>query len=125
MVEGVVRVDPDSAGAEGVGDIDGGVEVGSVYRGGEAVRGAVADPDSVFFRLELGDRADGAEDLLLHDLHILTNVGEDGRLDEVALVAVALTANLNLGTCLLTFVDVAILVLANRGFKPFVRQHTS
>ena len=121
MVESVIGVDPDSAGTESVGDVDGSVEVRGVDGGGEAVCGAVADLDGVLFRLELGDRADRAEDLLLHDLHVLADIGEDGRLDEVALVAMALTANLNLGTGLLTLVDVTIMVSGNRKLENILR----
>lgn len=56
---------------------------------------------------ELGDGADGAEDLLLHDLHVGADISEDGGLDEVALVAVALTTSDNGGTLRLAGLDVA------------------
>lgn len=108
MVEGVVGVDPDGAGAERVGDLDGGVEVLGVDGGGEAVGGVVADPDRLLLVLELGDAAHGAEDLLLHDLHVVRHVGEDGRLDEVALVALALAARLDRRAGLLAGLDVAV-----------------
>ncbi len=107
MVKGVVRVDPDGAGAQGVGHTEGGVEVGGVDGGGETVGGAVADPDGLFLVLELGDRADRTEDLLLHDLHVLADVGEDGRFDEVTLVAVAVATDLHLGAGLLAFANVS------------------
>ena len=53
----VVAVDPDSAGAEGVGDFDGGVEVRGVDGSGKTVGGAVADADGILLCLELGDAA--------------------------------------------------------------------
>ena len=108
VVQGVVRVDPDGAGLEGVGDLDGGVEVLGVDGGGEAVGGGVADLDGLLFRRELGDGAHGAEDLLLHDLHVLGDVGEDGGLDEVALVALAVAADLDRGAGVFAFFDVAV-----------------
>lgn len=106
VVQGVVGVDPDGAGAQGVGDLDGGVEVLGVHGGGQAVGGVVAELDRLLLGLELADRADGAEDLLLHDLHVLGHVGEDGGLDEVALVALALAASLDGGTGVLAGLDV-------------------
>ena len=43
----------------------------------------------------------------MHNLHVFGNVGEDGWLDEIALLAVTLSTNLNLRTVLLPGVDVA------------------
>ena len=80
---------------------------------GEAVGGGVPKADGVLFGLEFSDGADGAEDLLLHDLHVFADVGEDGWLDEVTLVAVTLAADFDLGTLLLAGVDVAGKVLVN------------
>jgi hypothetical protein len=42
----------------------------------------------------------------LHDLHIFGDVGEDGGLDEVALVTLALAASLDGGTGVLACLDV-------------------
>ena len=108
VMKGVVGVDPHGAGLECVRDFDGGVEVGGVHGGRKAVGRGVADFDGLLLRLELGDGADWAEDLLLHDLHVLGHVGEDGWLDEVALVTLAVAANLDLGTCVLAGLDVAV-----------------
>lgn len=106
MVQGVVGVHPDGTGLEGVGDLDRGVEVLGVDGGGETVGGGVAELDSVLLGLELGDRADGAEDFFLHDLHVLCDIGEDGGLDEVTLVTLALAASLDGGAGILTGLDV-------------------
>lgn len=43
---------------------------------------------------------------LLHNLHVLSNVGEDGWLDEVTLGTLTLTTSLNLGTSVLSVLDV-------------------
>jgi hypothetical protein len=83
-----------------------GVEVLGVDGGGETVCAGVAELDGVLLGLELGDRADGAEDLLFHDLHVLCDVGEDRGLDEVALVTLALATSLNGGTGVLAGLDV-------------------
>lgn len=107
MVQHVVLVDPDGAGAEGVGDLDGRVDVLGVHGRGETVGGVVGNLDDLVLGRELGNRADGAEDFLLHDLHVLGDVGENGGLDEVSLVTVALATNDHLGALLLTLVDVA------------------
>lgn len=112
MVQHVVLVHPDGPRPQGVADPDGGVEARGVDGGGEAVGGGVAEADGVVFRLELGDGADGAEDLFLHNLHVFRDAGEDGRLDEVALFAVALPADLDFGALLLTRIDISAFALA-------------
>lgn len=106
VAEHVVVVDPDGAGLQGVGNTDGGVEVGGVHGSGKAVGTLVAGLDDFLLGLELADGADGAEDFFLHDLHVRADVGEDGGLDEVALVAVTFTASLDLGTGFLAGLDV-------------------
>lgn len=115
----LTAVDPDSTSSEVVADADGSVEVLGVDGGGKTVVGVVAELDNLIFGGELGDSADRAEDLLPHDLHVRLDVGEDGGLDEVALVTVALAANLDSSTLLLTGLDVAhdavILKLADLG----------
>jgi hypothetical protein len=121
----VVAVDPDSTiellvfylvkirerkgslpSLEGVGDTDGGVDVLGVNGGGKTVAGVVTDLDGLSLVLELLDSNDGTEDLLLGDLHVGSNVSEDGGLDEIALGAVALATNSDGGTLLLAVVDV-------------------
>lgn len=115
----VVAVHPHSTSVQGVADTDGGVEASGVDSSGETVVGVVAQVDDLLLILELGDGADGTEDLLLHDLHVGADVAEDGRLDEVALVTVSLTTGLECGTLLLAGLDVAhdavILKLADLG----------
>lgn len=106
-VEHVVLVDPDGAGLQRVGDTDGRVQVSGVDGRGQAVVGVVGLLDDLLLGRELGNGADGAEDLLLDNLHVGSDVGEDGGLDEVALVAEALTANLAVGALLLALLDVA------------------
>lgn len=114
MVKHVVLVYPDGSGPQGIADPDGGVEAGRMNGGSEAVCCRVAETDGVFFCLELGDGADGAEDLLLHYLHVFGHAGENGRLDEVALLAVALAADLHFGAFFLAGVNVATLHVSTR-----------
>ena len=75
--------------------------------GGKTVNAVVAELDDLSLVLELGDGAHRTEDLFLHDLHVVTDIGEDGGLNEVSLVTVTLTADLDGGTILLTRLDVA------------------
>ena len=103
----VVRVHPHGARTDGVRDAQRRVEVRSVHSGRETVVGAVALLDRLLLGLELGDGADGTEDLLLDDLHVLSDVREDGGLDEVADVAVAAATGGDGGAGLLALVDVA------------------
>lgn len=74
--------------------------------GSKTVGSVVTDLDGLVDVLELLDGDDRTEDLLLGDLHVLGNVGEQGRLDEVTLVPVTLTTDLHLGTALFAAVDV-------------------
>lgn len=107
MVKGVVCVDPDGTGLEGVRNVDGGIEISGVDCGGKTVCSTVADPDGISLVLELGNGADGAEDFFLHDLHVFADVGEDRWLDEVTLFSVALAPNFDLGAFLLSLLDVS------------------
>lgn len=101
MAKHVVAVHPDGTSLERIRDADSGVEVGGVHRGGKTVVSLVPRFDDLLLGLELGDRADRSEDLLLHNLHVIRDVGEDRGLDEVSFLAMALTTSLNLGTSFL------------------------
>lgn len=107
MGGGIFTVNPDGTGLEGVADTDSRVEVVGVDGGGEAIGAIVGEVDDLLLGLELGHGADGAEDLLAHDLHVRGHAAEDGGLDEVALVAVAAAARLERGAVLLAVLDVA------------------
>lgn len=102
----VVLVDPDRAGTDTIRHANGRVEVGGVDSRGKTVSGEVGRLENLLLRLELGNGADGAKDLLLHDLHVLRDIGEDGRLDEVSLVAVTLAPSHNGRARLLALVNV-------------------
>lgn len=67
---------------------------------------AVTDLDCLLSVLELLDGDDGTEDLLLGDLHVGSDIGEQSGLDVVALVAVALTTERNGSTAILAVLDV-------------------
>jgi len=103
VVKHVILVDPDGTGTELVGDTDGSVQVLCVDSSGKTICGVVASLDDLLFGLELGDGADGAEDLFLHDLHVLSDIGEDSGLDEVSLVTVTLATSDNGRAFLLSF----------------------
>ena len=109
----VVLVHPDSPGPQSVADSDGGVEAACVDCGGESVGRGIAKTDGVVFRLEFGNGADWTEDLLLHYLHVFGHARKNGRLDEVALFAVALATDFDFGALLLAGVNVAAFVLIN------------
>ena len=113
VMQDVVLVHPDGSGPQSIADSDGGVEVACVDGGGETVGRGVAETDGVVFRLEFGNGADGAEDLLLHYLHVFGHAGENGRLDEVALFAVALATDFDFGALFLAGVNVTAFVLVN------------
>ena len=107
MVERVVCVDPHCTGPEGIRDVDGGVEVGSVDSGGQTIGGVVGHADGISLVFEFGNGADGTEDLFLLNLHVFADVGEDGRFDEVAFLSNALAADFDLGSLLLSSIYVS------------------
>lgn len=77
--------------------------------GGQTVSGVVTDGDGVLLGLELRDGTDRSENLLLHDLHVVGDVGEDCWLDEVTSVTLTLATSLDCGTFLLALLDVAMI----------------
>ena len=86
---------------------------------GQAVGAVVGQLDSLGLILELGDGTDRTEDLLLHDLHIRSDIAEDSGLDKVTLVTMALTTDLDGRTFVLAGLDVThdavVLNLADLG----------
>lgn len=107
MVQHVVLVNPDRSSLHAVGNTQSRVEVGCVHCGSKAVVGGVTHLDCFFLSLELGNRANRAEDLLLHNLHLRCNIREDSRLDEVTLCAVTLASSLDSRTLFLASINVA------------------
>lgn len=96
---------PCCAGTKGLRAAQRTVDVLGEDRGRKTVHGVVRLVDDVLVVVELDHDADGAEDLLLDDAHVLLRVREDRGLDEVALVAPALATELHRGTLLLARVD--------------------
>ena len=68
--------------------------------------GVVGDRQDVLVVLELRDNDDRAEDLLLDDLGIWLDVGEDRWLDKVSLVTESVAADQSLAAVLLSVIDV-------------------
>ena len=115
-------VDPDHASLKLASDLVCSGDLFCEESGGETIRGVVGLADGFLIGGELGDGNDGAEDLFFHDLHVFsglfglawllfnrglgTYVGEDGGLEEVALVAVLATSVEKLSTGLATLLDV-------------------
>jgi hypothetical protein len=106
VVEHVVAVNPYGASAEAVGNSNGSVQVRGVKSSRKTIGSVVGCLDYLVFSAELGNGANRAKDLLLHDLHVWLNVGEDGGLDEVSLLSVPLATNLDLGTGLLSLLNI-------------------
>lgn len=107
-MKGVVGVDPNSSSLDGVCDLEGGVEVAGVDSGSKAVGGVVAELDNLLLGLELGDGADGAENLFLDNLHVVGDVGEDSGLDEETLGTNTVATSLDGGALLLAVLNVPV-----------------
>lgn len=106
VVQHVVAVDPDGTGVNSIGNPNSGVKVAGVDSGSKTVSRVVASLNSVLNSIELGDGANWTKDLLLHDLHIWSDVGENGWLDEVSLITETLTTDLNLSALSLAVLNV-------------------
>ena len=97
----VVAVDPDGSGLERARNLMRAANIVGPDRSGEAVGRVVALQDRVVLVLERNHRGDGSEDLLARDPHVVLHVGEDGRIDEVALAVRTVTAERRLRAFLL------------------------
>ena len=100
------KAHPNSPSANLMSHIQRALNIAREHSSSEAVRGVVRLAYDVRVVLELDDDADGPEDLLAHDLHVRLDVREDRRLDEEALAAVAVAAEVHFRTVLLAGVDV-------------------
>ena len=102
----VGAVDPGGTGAQLLARPEGTVDVLGEDGGGKTVDGVVGLANDVLIVIKLDDNTNGAEDLLLDDLNVVLDIGEDGGLDVVALVAETLTTKVYGGTLLFARLDV-------------------
>ncbi len=82
-----IGVDPDRAGADGRGDLDGALDRLRPDTGRKPERDVVGDLDGFLVGLEADDRQHRSEDLFLRDTHPVGYAGEDRRLHEEFAVA--------------------------------------
>ncbi len=94
-VQRVDAVDPHRACLQLVRELDPARHVAGEHGRGEAVQRVVRLPQRILVVFELDDDGDGPEYLLLDDAHVWMGVGENGRLDPVALISVALAAEVH------------------------------
>lgn len=106
IAQHVVAVDPDGTSLQFIADPNGSVEVCGVDCGGKTIGGFVTGLDDFVFSLEFADGAHRAEDLFLHDFHVITDTGENCWLDEVAFVTMSLATSFNFSTGVLAGFDV-------------------
>ena len=123
---------PDCTGAESIRNTDGSIEVSGVHCRSKSVRGRVANADPILNRLEFGNRANRAENLFLHNLHIFTDIRKDCGLDEIAFLSMTLATNFNLGTGFLTCINISgvlsdheISAMTGRPSYPIMRSYCS
>ena len=84
-----VLIDPDRAGPDGPGDAKGTCDVGGVDARPEPVLRVVGQCDGVRLVVERHGHQHRPEDLFARHRHGIVDVGEQGRIDEVALGKVA------------------------------------
>src|SRR5271154_2313747 len=106
-VENVVAVHPNRTGANTVRDRVGFLDIARPHSRGQTIVGAVRTLYHLVYALK-GDNAHyRTEDLFLGDLHVVLNIGEDGRLDEVTAVSDSIATADELGTLRAARLDVA------------------
>lgn len=88
----VVAVDPDGTSLELVRNINGARNVAREDCSGQTVDSVVGLTNQVLLIVELDDDNDWAENLFISNLGAFLDIGEDGRLDEVAFVSVSVSA---------------------------------
>jgi len=80
----VVGVEPENPGANLLEHADAAVDVACPHRAGQTERRVVGEANRFVLGVEGQNRQHRTEDLFAGDSGIRTHVGEDGRLDEVA-----------------------------------------
>src|SRR5688500_5750083 len=107
-VHHLVRVDPRGADAQRPAGPVGQPKVAGPDAGGQPVLDVVGDAVGLLLRGELEDAHHRAEDLLLGDPHLVAHAREDGRLVEEAALAVARSAQRQLGALVLADAHVTL-----------------
>jgi len=105
-VERVRAIDPYRTRMQLVRNLERARDILRKYSGGQTVQRVVCLSQYVVFVLKLDDDANWPENLLLDDAHVWPSVGEDSRLDPVTLFSMPLASKVNLGTFLLTRINV-------------------
>lgn len=119
VVQHVRRVDPSGTSLELMCGFDRPVDVLREDSSSKTVDGVVGLADDILIILEFEDDTDGTEDLFLDDLHVGTDVTEDGWGDEVTLVTESLTTVVDSGAVSLSRLDVAHDTLKDEGMSAY------
>lgn len=106
MRQKVVTIDPNGTSLKSVANFDSSVKVPSVNTSSETIESIMSLRKDILDIGEFTDGNDRSENLFLHDLHLLIDIGEDGGLNEVSFLSVTFTAEGDVGTFVLTGFDV-------------------
>lgn len=107
MVRVVGRVDPDHPGLNLRSNLVRALDILRENTGTETVSGIVGTLDSLLCRLEAANNNERTEDLLPRDSHIVLDVRKDSWLDEIALLAEALTTTNETSSLILAGLDIS------------------
>lgn len=102
---GVIAVDPNRARANSGRELHSLIDVLGENARPQAIVGVVTTFDDLIEALIFEDLHDGTEDFLLGNAHFVGDIGEDCRLNEVALLRHSLAAGNDLGALLDTGID--------------------
>src|SRR5688572_28093398 len=83
------RVDVANSGVHLIHCMEGSVDIACVDGGGQTVPDSIGDLDGVLQRVGGNDGGNWSKDLFLGDTHVRGDVGENGRLDEIAIRIIA------------------------------------
>jgi len=106
MRQEVVTVDPDGTSLKSVTDFNGNIEILGVNTSSETVESIMSLGKDILSICEFTNGNDRSEDFFLHNLHLLIDFSEDGRLDEIAFLAVTFTTEDDLGSLVFAGFDI-------------------
>jgi len=106
MRQEIVAIDPNRPSLKSIRDLNRDIQILSMNTGGKTVKRLMRLLQNIFNILKLSDRYNWSEDLFLHNLHFLIDVGENGWLNEITFPPMTFAAECDFGTFIFTGFDV-------------------
>lgn len=102
----VIAVNIDCASLQSVDEFESSIDVGSNYSCSEPIGESIGPRDDIFFVAPAEDAHDWSEYFFFCDFHVILDFGEDGRLNEISLLAQSASAHYDFGSFFLALLDI-------------------